>query len=144
MGKRRSSRELGIRFLYQVEMNAGDFEDQLAQFWERNPCQKDIQEYTATLVHAFFQNKREIDDCLERLSSHWTLERMGVVDRNLLRLAAGEMIYIRTVPPAVIINEAVEIAKKYGCEESPSFVNGVLDKLKKEIEDGRVSTTPVP
>ncbi len=142
MGKRRSSRELAIRFLYLTEMNAGEWQQQLEQFWERNPCQEDIRAYTEELVGYVFEHRPEIDALVARFSDHWTLERMGVIDRNLLRLAVAEIQYSENVPAPVAINEAVEIAKRYGTDESPQFINAVLDQIRKQAEADRVTKTP--
>lgn len=136
MGKRRSSREMVVRFLYLTEMNAGDPKEQLGEFWERNPCQPDIQKYTDDLLTLLFDHRKEIDELLERCAEHWTLPRMTVIDRNVLRMAACEMVYTKGVPVNVVINEAVEIAKRYGSGESAQFVNGVLDRIRQEMDKG--------
>jgi len=135
MGKRRSSRELVIKFLYLTEMNPGDTEEQLAQFWESNPCQEEIQNYTVTLLAKIHEGQPAIDNLLEKFSEHWTLDRMTVIDRNLLRMAVCELMYDKSIPPKVVIDEAVEIAKRYCSEESPHFINGILDRVMKEMKD---------
>ncbi len=139
MGKRRSSRELAVKFLYLCELNSGEWRDQLEQFWERNPCQSDIVKFSEGLLESVFDHREQVDELVERFSDHFTLQRMGVVDRNLLRLATTEILFLKNTPAAVVINEAVEIAKRYGSDESPGFINGVLDKIKGEIEGGRLS-----
>ena len=133
MGKRRSSRELALKFLYQRELNQGILEEQMKEFWERNPCQEDIQQFTWELVETTFAHNEEIDGLLGKCSDNWSLSRMAVIDRNLLRLAACEIMFNKNVPAKAVIDEAVEIAKKYGCGDSSSFINGVLDRLTKEI-----------
>ncbi len=135
MGKRRSSRELAIKFLYLMEMNPGDAEKKLQQFWESNPCQEDIQNYTEELLSRIHEGQPAIDNLLKKFSKNWTLDRMAVIDRNLLRLAACELMYDKSIPPKVVIDEAVEIAKKYGSGESPNFINGILDRVMKEMDD---------
>lgn len=132
MGKRRSSRELALKFLYLIELNKGIPEEQMKEFWERNPCQDDIREFTEDLIKTFSENKDEIDGALEKCSDNWSLSRMAVIDRNLLRLAVCEILFKKNVPVNAVINEAVEIAKKYGCGDSSSFINGVLDRIVKE------------
>ncbi len=133
MGNRRLSRELAIQFLYFTEMNEGELDHQLKSFWENNPCQEDVRSFTEDILNDIFDHKKEIDSQLEKYSDHWTLSRMAVIDRNLLRMAASELMYSKTVPPKVAIDEAVEIAKKYGTEDSPNFINGVLDRILKEL-----------
>lgn len=139
MGKRRSSRELAMRFLYQAELNPANLKEQMKEFWERNPCQDDIQAFTEELVDKIFSSKEEIDALLEKYSENWPLARMAVIDRNLLRLATCEILYFKNVPPKVAINEAVEISKKYGSVDSPNFINGILDRVMKEREDELIS-----
>ena len=132
MGKRRSSRELVIKFLYLVEMNEGDADAQRLEFWERNPCQPDIQGFADEILDNIFQHRNDIDSCVERFSENWTMSRMAVIDRNVLRLATSEILYGKTVPPKVVIDEAVEIAKKFGSGDSPQFINGILDRILRE------------
>ena len=134
MGNRRFSRELVIQFLYFTEMNKGEIDSQLKSFWENNPCQEDVQSFTEDILNDIFDHKKEIDARLEKYSDNWTLSRMAVIDRNLLRMAASELMYSKMVPPKVAIDEAVEIAKKYGTEDSPNFINGVLDRILKELK----------
>ncbi|MEE8260377.1 MAG: transcription antitermination factor NusB [Nitrospinaceae bacterium] len=134
MGNRRFSRELVIQFLYLTEMNEGEIENQLEAFWENNSCEeKAVQSFTEDILKDIFDHKEEIDVQLEKYSDNWTLSRMAVIDRNLLRMAASELMYSKTVPPKVAIDEAVEIAKKFGTADSPNFINGVLDRILKEL-----------
>jgi N utilization substance protein B len=134
MGNRRFSRELVIQFLYLTEMNDGEIANQLKAFWENNSCEEeDVQSFTEDILKDIFDHKKEIDTKLEKYSANWTLSRMAVIDRNLLRMAASELMYSKTVPPKVAIDEAVEIAKKYGTADSPNFINGVLDRILKEL-----------
>jgi N utilization substance protein B len=134
MGNRRFSRELVIQFLYLAEMNEGEIANQLKGFWKNNSCQEDVQSFAEDILKDIFDHKKEIDVQLEKYSDNWTLSRMAVIDRNLLRMAASELMYSKTVPPKVAIDEAVEIAKKYGTEDSPNFINGILDRILKELK----------
>jgi len=134
MGNRRFSRELVIQFLYLSEMNEGEIAYQLNAFWENNSCQEDVRSFSEDILKDIFDHKKEIDVQLEKYSDNWTLSRMAVIDRNLLRMAASELMYSKTVPPKVAIDEAVEIAKKYGTEDSPNFINGILDRILKELK----------
>lgn len=133
MGKRRLSRELAVQFLYLTEMNKGDVQDQLKMFWEGHSSPEEVQSFTEDILNDIFEHKEEIDARLEKYSDNWTLSRMTVIDRNLLRMAASEILYSKTVPPKVAIDEAVEIAKRFGSEDSPNFINGVLDRILKEF-----------
>jgi N utilization substance protein B len=135
MGNRRLSRELVIQFLYLTEMNEGETANQLESFWENNACKEEgVQAFAEDILNDIFDHKKEIDAKLEKYSDNWTLSRMTVIDRNLLRMAASELMYSKTVPPKVAIDEAVEIAKKFGSEDSPNFINGVLDRILKELK----------
>lgn len=134
MGKRRSSRELALKFLYQSELNAGDYNEQMSQFLEISPVQEDVRKFMVDLVDTINHSKAEIDELLEKSSENWTLARMTVIDRNILRIATAELLYHKDIPPKVVIDEAVEIAKKFGSEDSPDFINGVLDRIRKEVE----------
>ncbi len=133
MGKRRLSRELVVQFLYLIEMNEGEVQNQLKLFWESHPATEDVQLFTEDILKDIFDHKEAIDARLEKYSDNWTLSRMAVIDRNLLRMAASEILYSKTVPPKVAIDEAVEIAKRFGSEDSPSFINGILDRILKEL-----------
>ncbi len=133
MGKRRLSRELVIQFLYLIEMNEGKIPDQLKLFWENHSAAEDVQSFSEDILQDIFDHKEAIDARLEKYSDNWTLSRMAVIDRNLLRMAASEILYSKTVPPKVAIDEAVEIAKRFGSEDSPNFINGILDRILKEM-----------
>ena len=134
MGKRRSSREQALKFLYQFEFNAGEYREQMDQFGLRLAVGEEVKGFMQELVEKVLSHKEDIDELLQKYSEHWTLDRMTVIDRNILRLGVCELIYDRTIPPKVAINEAVEIAKKYGSEESPDFINGILDRIFKEMD----------
>lgn len=138
MGKRRVARELAVKFLYQTEFNKDDLEDQMEQFCERSDTQAEVTEFTKVLVEKVFAQAEDIDIMLKKFSDHWTLERMSMVDRNILRLGICELMFVTSTPPKVVINEAVEIAKKFGSEDSPDFINGILDKVFKETDTSTV------
>lgn len=132
MGKRRTGREQVLKFLYQSEFQKGDLDQQIRQFAERVDCHEEAKTFMEDLIKKIFDRKNEIDDLLKKYSEHWTLDRMNLIDRNILRLAVCELLYFTGVPPKVVINEALEISKKYGSVESPDFINGILDKIYKE------------
>jgi N utilization substance protein B len=92
-----------------------------------------VQSFSEDILQDVFDHKEAIDARLEKYSDNWTLSRMAVIDRNLLRMAASEILYSKTVPPKVAIDEAVEIAKRFGSEDSPNFINGILDRILKEM-----------
>jgi len=118
--------------LYQVETAGEDPELALARYCEIFPYQQDIIDYTRLLLSGVIQQKESIDSAIETASEHWKLGRITYIDRSILRLAVFEMLFSLDVPPKVAIDEALEMAKKYGNEESKDFINGILDKIFKE------------
>jgi N utilization substance protein B len=133
MGKRRSSRELALKFLYQFELNEGDLDEQIKLFLERNSSQEGVENFMKELVVSLINKREEIDEIIQKYSDHWVLDRMTVIDRNILRIGTCELLFNFSTPPKVVINEAIDIAKKYGNEDSPEFINGILDKVYNEI-----------
>lgn len=131
-GARRMARELALQALYQHEFNSRpwlEILDDLCREANRKHVGRD---YARDLLEGVSGRKLEIDALLQRSLTNWTLDRLNLMDRNVLRIGAYEIRYSPDVPPKVAINEAVEIAKKYGTEESGRFVNGVLDRILGE------------
>lgn len=130
MRKRTQGREYALQILYQHEMNPDTIEEQLAGFWAANEeLSEEIRQFTKALVLGTVAHQKEIDEVISRYAENWQLNRMAVLDRNILRFATYELLYLGDIPPKVTINEAVNIAKKFSQEESGKFVNGVLDKI---------------
>ena len=96
----------------------------------------EIRDFTTTLVTGVIQRRDEIDAFIQECSTNWSLERIGMVERNILRFAIYELCFLPDIPPNVTINEAVEVAKKYGTEEAPAFINGILDRVKHAVGPG--------
>jgi N utilization substance protein B len=132
MGKRRAARELALKFLYQTEFISNSPDSELNSFCERANVSEEIQDFTQTLIKNIFIHKKEVDGLLKKISANWVPDRMAMIDKNILRLGICELLFDSTTPPKVVINEAVEIAKKFGTEESPDFINGILDKVYKD------------
>ena len=133
--KRRRAREIALQFLYQLDVNgAADPTPYENDFWVRqSELDPPTREYAGALVHGAKGQQAKIDEVITRSTDHWDLERMSVVDRNILRLAVFELGWQHDVPPKVAINEAIEIAKKFGTRESSRFINGVLDRVHREL-----------
>ena len=131
MGSRRRARELALQLLYQHEMTAAPLEQMQQDFDEWKNATEGIREFADVLIRGTLHNIEEIDGELAAQTANWRLERLAAVDRNILRLAMFELLFQAETPPAVVIDEAIEIAKKYGAEESARFVNGVLDGFVK-------------
>ena len=133
MRKRTQSRECALQVLYQMDISDGDADESLARFWEArtDPESQEVQAYAEKLVKGTLSKLKEIDLLIERSAENWEMKRMAYVDRNILRLATYEMIYLEEIPVKVAINEAVELAKRYGEADSSKFVNGILDRISK-------------
>lgn len=130
MGKRRRAREAALSILYQLEFHAGKLEEVFRAFWADHPLPPEVQAFAEDLVAGTVTHREEIDALITRHTEHWRFTRIALVDRNILRLATYEFLFHREIPEKVIINEAIEIAKQYGSEDSGRFVNGILDKVR--------------
>ncbi|HQP91677.1 MAG TPA: transcription antitermination factor NusB [Candidatus Omnitrophota bacterium] len=134
MRKRTKARELALQLLYQADLSDVDAKNLIEGFFnmEANSNEEpSVRSFAAELVKNVSDNIKSLDECISKFATNWQLDRMATVDRNILRLAAFELLYKDDIPPKVAINEAVELAKKYGDLESGKFVNGVLDKINK-------------
>lgn len=138
MRARSKARSWALQVLYAWEARGFDIpaSNLLADFEQERQINDESREYMRELVLAVAEHRADIDRRLDESLTNWRLERLSVIDRNILRLAAAEMIYGNAddVPPAVSIQEAIVLAEKYGTHESPRFVNGVLDALRKTVE----------
>ncbi len=123
------ARERALQFLYQHEVTAEFGDAAVARFRENFYPEERLPAYFSRLVYGVRGHAPELDAYISRFSEHWRLERMALIDRNLLRLAIFELLFCPQVPPKVVINEALELAKKYGGEDSAAFVNGILDRV---------------
>jgi transcription antitermination protein NusB len=131
---RRKSRELALQVLYASESgNEEAFEQTLGTTGQDHADSDTIVEYAKKLVEKVLDSRVKIDELLSKHTANWDLKRMTVIDRNILRMAVGELLFFKGTPFKVVIDEAVEIAKIYGTEESWKFVNGVVDSIHKEI-----------
>jgi N utilization substance protein B len=156
VGTRRRARELVLQFLYQIDMNVpkegkaakrgapatreGDTEETgdgerraideaIESFWESFKTKEDLRPFFRELAVGVLAHQGEIDAAIEAASENWKLSRMAVVDRNILRFSTYELLFLDDIPPSVTINEAIEISKRFGTAESPSFINGILDNI---------------
>ncbi|MBM3298133.1 MAG: transcription antitermination factor NusB [Candidatus Aminicenantes bacterium] len=132
MGLRRKAREAALQLLYQVEFEDGQGEDGRRGYWSQRRAEEALREYADLLFRSVLERREEIDALLRSVSRNWRLERMPVVDRNILRLATVELL-LKETDPAVVIDEAVEIARAYSSAESTAFVNGILDALCRQL-----------
>jgi transcription antitermination protein NusB len=134
MGRRRKAREVALQFLYQLDLGGdADPTPHETEFWARHALDDDARAFADELVRGTKRNQGKIDSLIAQVTEHWDLDRMAVVDRNILRVAVYELLWHADVPPKVAINEAIEIAKKFGTQESSRFINGILDRINKEL-----------
>ena len=132
MRKRTKAREYALQILYAIDITKDDPKSCIEHFWEgNNEVESDIREFSESLVLGVAEKKDEIDKMISTYATNWQLERMAVIDRNVLRFAAYELLFMKDIPPKVSINEAIDIAKKFGGNDSGKFVNGILDKINK-------------
>jgi N utilization substance protein B len=133
LGKRRKSRELALQVLYQLDVTKQDPSKVLDQFQQHFSPNEEKDEFLEGLVLGVLNHSQEIDRLIEQFSENWRLERMSIIDRNILRMATFELIFCEDIPPKVTLNEAIDLGKEYGSEDSGSFINGILDRIDKEV-----------
>jgi N utilization substance protein B len=131
VGSRRKAREKALQILFQLDFREDDIETLLGEFWLENRVGEKVREFADRLVRSTYKNREAIDKLISSTLEHWSMKRLASVDRAILRYATCELMYMPDIPPKVTINEAVEIAKTFGAEESGGFINGILDKIKE-------------
>jgi N utilization substance protein B len=129
MLSRRKAREQVLELLYQVDIGDLPIAKVLELYQEQHSNAKQLNQFVHELLQHTVQHQTEIDDLIKQTVEHWTFDRIAVLDRNILRLAITELLYIDTIPVRVTINEAVELAKRFSTKDSGKFANGVLDKI---------------
>lgn len=148
-GLRREGREAAIQFLFQLDFNQDENTTPDANFWKlrngtedpdelnpipsRNPIAPKARAFAEALILGVCTHRDQIDDLITRFAKNYQLSRLAAVDRNILRLGVYEFLYNAEVPPVVAINEAIELAKQFGSEDSGRFVNGLLDRIRAEV-----------
>jgi transcription antitermination protein NusB len=142
MGTRRISREQALQALFYMDMHRDPLEDPVSLFCSCFSQGKPIGPFFPRLVDGVRQNREAIDTVIEQFSSNWKLARMSCVDRNILRIAVFELLYCADIPPKVSINEAIDVGKRFGTEESGAFINGILDSIRLAIEDNKIACVP--
>lgn len=141
---RHDARVWATQFLFQREFNRGDVDEALEEFWrEVEPLEK-ARVFTEELILGVVSMQDDLDARLQHYAEHWDLNRMGLVDRNVLRVALYEMLCRPDIPPVVSINEAVEVAKELSSRESGRFVNGLLDKIRSDLDRPARTAQPGP
>ena len=133
MRGRRKAREIALQVLYGLNFENIDVEKALDLFWSNFVAPKTAKEFAAFLVQGTCEHKEELDKLIAGCSDNWSLGRMSKVDINILRLAVFEFLYCEDIPPKVTLNEAVDLGKTFGSENSGSFINGILDALNLKL-----------
>ena len=143
MGVRRRARELALRVLFHLEYHQDDPGSAFELICKEFNASRKIQSFARELILGVCENIKEIDRIIGEASRNWRIERMSHVDRNLLRISTYEILYREDIPPKASINEAVELGKKYGQEDSAAFINGILDSIYKRYRISLVSDPDV-
>ncbi|HWR36031.1 MAG TPA: transcription antitermination factor NusB [Clostridia bacterium] len=138
MGTRRKSRELALQMLFQSDMGRQTSEQVMKTFWaERNDLEDSVKGFAEDLFRLAIERAGEIDKLIEGHAEHWRMDRMAAVDRNILRASVAEFIGFPKTPKPVVINEALEIARRFSSPESVQFINGVLDSVARDLEPAK-------
>jgi len=123
-----------MQFLFQIEMNRDNASEADELFCNHFKVPENVRPFFLRLVEGVKKSQHEIDTLIERFSENWKISRMSRVDRNIIRIAVYELLYCNDIPPKVSINEAIDIGKKFGTEESGGFINGILDSIRNALE----------
>ncbi|MDR3566699.1 MAG: transcription antitermination factor NusB [Syntrophobacteraceae bacterium] len=145
MGQRRKSREIALQMLYQLEMTLESPQDVVDSYIEMELSGKDgdtelcdaVRPFAEHLLTGVYLHRDELDNMITAASANWRLERMSIIDRNVLRIALFEMLHCREIPPKVSINEAIDLGKTFGSPDSGAFINGILDNLLQAVNRSR-------
>ena len=132
MGRRRKSRESALQVLYQLNITKQDAATALARFQENFLSHGEADDFLKHLVLGVLEHFSQLDRLIEQYSENWRLDRINMIDRNILRIALFELLYCEEIPPKVTINEAIDLGKRFGSEDSGSFINGILDRVQNE------------
>jgi transcription antitermination factor NusB len=136
MGQRRKAREVALQVLYQIDVSKIEVKNAVELFWNNFKAPEEVKEFSFRLIEGTWDHREEIDRLISGCSENWSLKRMAKVDRSILRMATYEILYCQDIPSRVTLNEAVDLGKDYGSENSSSFINGILDALYAKLRKG--------
>ena len=142
MGRRRKSRESALQVLYQLNISKQDATTALARFQEHFLSDGEADDFMKRLVLGVLEYFPQLDRLIEEYSENWRLDRINMIDRNILRIALFELLYCEEIPPKVTINEAIDLGKRFGSEDSGSFINGILDRVQNEAVKKPIGPKP--
>jgi len=131
--KRRKSRECALQVLFQLNITKQEAIKALSQFQEHFSSDAEADEFLKRLVLGVLEHRQELDRLIEQYSENWRLDRINIIERNILRMALFELLYCEEIPPKVTINEAIDLGKRYGSGDSGGFINGILDRIQNEV-----------
>jgi N utilization substance protein B len=131
--KRRKSREYALQVLFQLNITKQEAIKALSQFQEHFSSDGEADEFLKRLVLGVLEHRQELDRLIEQYSENWRLDRINIIERNILRMALFELLYCEEIPPKVTINEAIDLGKRYGSGDSGGFINGILDRIQNEV-----------
>jgi N utilization substance protein B len=131
--KRRKSRECALQVLFQLNITKQEAIKALSQFQEHFSSDGEADEFLKHLVLGVLEHRQELDRLIEQYSENWRLDRINIIERNILRMALFELLYCEEIPPKVTINEAIDLGKRYGSGDSGGFINGILDRIQNEV-----------
>lgn len=140
MGTRRRARELAMQALFYMDTQQNGSPRMLERFCENFSLPQNVRPFFLQLVNGVLAAQPQIDSLIERYSKNWRVQRMSCVDRNVMRVAVFEMLFCPDIPPKVSINEAIDVAKKFGTEESGAFINGIVDRIRIALENGEIQS----
>lgn len=131
MRLRSKAREVALHLLYQIELSKQGYQEAFQNYLHYNPQTEEVVDFASVLIKEVAERTAILDALIKKYVKNWEIERMAFIDRNILRIAVVELLFLDDIPPKVSINEAIELAKKFGDIDSPRFVNGILDKIYK-------------
>lgn len=135
MRKRTRARELALQALYLLDLRGAEVLGDVDALLDDGTSEPDVRRFARELVDGCWARRDELDETIAKVAENWDIHRMAVVDRNVLRLATYELLFLDDVPPKVSINEAIDLAKRYSTTDSGGFVNGILDRIRSQSED---------
>ncbi|MCH2106100.1 MAG: transcription antitermination factor NusB [Planctomycetes bacterium] len=142
MKRRSRARELALQTLYQVDLTKEADRANIDAFLDEQEAEEEPREFARALVHGTLEHQEEIDEKIAEVTQNWAISRMAVIDRNVLRLAAHELLHREDIPPKVSVNEAIEIGKRFSTTNSGAFINGILDKIMNQPRDRDAEEQP--
>ncbi len=135
MRQRRKAREIAVQVLYGLDLSQGNIEETIDLFWKNFEAPEQVKAFSSVLVEGTWNNRKQIDTLIGGCAENWSVDRMSKVDKSILRMAVYELLYCQDIPPKVAINEAIDIGKLFGSENSGAFINGVLDALYAKLRE---------